>query len=226
MTNQQIAPMAQLSIDERIQELESFLQMQEYKLAQPPLVSNVVEEVKAVAPVAPVSPVSTVGPVSPVSALEGNDVITLLRKISENQEIDRKRYERFNPISNDEAIYDWAEATINPGQLVQFIYTVGEGRVFYLQYPNITHNVETTYSIWIDGEYQPNLSQSLIDFGDHQIVYSPPKMCYNNVQVWALNNWIAPQTYDCFIRGFSRWLQKIHREIKYESLEKEETEQP
>ena len=141
--HQSIAPMAEseeVSVDDRIQQIEAFLAEND-KVGIPP----------GEAP----------EPTKLQMAPPPDDVVTLLKKISENQEIDRKRYERFNPISNDEAIYDWAEATINPGQLVQFIYTVGEGRVFYLQYPNITHNVETTYSIWIDGEYQPYIASSL-----------------------------------------------------------------
>ncbi|GAH91549.1 unnamed protein product, partial [marine sediment metagenome] len=64
------------------------------------------------------------------------------------------------------------------------------------------------------------------DFGDHMDIFKPPKMCYNQVEVWALNNWVAAQTYAVFFQGFNRWYRKIHREIKYEFLEKEETEQP
>ena len=119
---------------------------------------------------------------------------------------------------------DFAEATIEEGQMVQFIYTVPEGRVFYLSYPSITHNIDSTYYIWIDGQYQPTLSQTLIDFGDHQKVYVPPFKAYNNVQVWALNGWVAPQTYACFIKGWNRFYRAINREITYESLEKEKQE--
>ncbi len=211
MANQQIAPMAQLSINERIDELENFLRIQEEKLAQP-------KETLPMAP--PMTPEIT--PVIP----QTDDVLTLLKRISENQEIDRKRYERNNPVSGDDPIYDWAEETILPGQMVQFIYYVPEGRAFFLEYINVVHNVETTYSIFIDGEYQPNLSYALQDFGDHMEIWRPPKMAYNKVEVWCLNNWIAAQTYSVFFQGFNRFYRKIHREIKYEFLEKEKTEEP
>ena len=199
MVNENIAPQAELDIDARILEIEKFLDEQEKKAVKP--VPKKLEE-----------------PLPP------DDAITLLKKITENQEIDRLRYERINPVTGDDPIYDWAEETIDPGQMVQFIYTVPEGHVFYLEYINIVHNIDTTYSVWIDGQYQPNLSYAIEDFGDHMAIWKPPKMCYNNVQVWALNNWVAAQTYATFFRGFNRFYRSIHREITYESIKKEEQE--
>ena len=204
MVNENIVPKAELGIDERIAEIESFLEQQEKKTTKSKAKNSTEPE---------------------QSFLSEDNVLTLLKKISENQEIERKRYERSNPVDGDEPIYDWAEATIDPGQMVQFIYTIPEGHVFYFEYPNITHNLDTTYYIWIDGSYQPTLSQTLQDFGDHMQVYKPPKMAYNNVQVWALNNWIAAQTYSCFFRGFNRWYREIKREITYESLIKEKEQE-
>ncbi len=154
-----------------------------------------------------------------------DDVLTVLKKISENQELDRKRYERNNPIEFDDPIYDWSEATINPGQVVQFIYTVPEGHVFFLEYINIVHNIDTTYSVWIDGQFQPTLSYAIEDFGDHMAIWNPKKMCYSTVEIWALNNWVAAQTYATFFRGFNRFYRSIKREITYESLKKEEMQE-
>ena len=74
-----------------------------------------------------------------------------LKKISDNQEIDRERYERNNPVSGDDPIYDWSEATIDAGYMVHFVYAIPEGQVFFLEYLNAVHNLETTYYIWIDG---------------------------------------------------------------------------
>ena len=193
-----IAPPKQLSVQQRIVEIEKFLKEQEEKVKPISLPEEEVEE-------------------SP-------EMISLLKKITENQEIERKRYERNNPVTDDDPIYDWAEATITPGQMVQFIYIVPEGHVFFLEYVNIVHNIDTTYYVWIDGQYQPTLSYAIEDFGDHMAIWKPPKMCYNNVQVWALNNWVAAQTYAAFFRGFNRWYRAIKRKIKYESLEKEEQE--
>ena len=204
MVNPRIAPLAELDIDQRIVEIEKFLEDQEKKIIEP-------------------KPKPT-PPTPKVSAVGNEDVITLLKKISENQEIDRIRYERNNAISGDDPIYDWSEVTIQPGQVVQFIYNVPEGHVFFLEYVNIVHNIDTTYSIFIDGQYQPNLSYAIEDFGDHMDIWNPPKMCYNNVQVWALNNWVANQTYATFFRCWNRFYRAIHREITYESLEKEKQE--
>lgn len=198
--NQNIAPPAQISIQDRIKIIEAFLEEQEKALEPAP------------------KPILEPEPQAP------EDMITLLKKITENQEIDRKRYERSNPVENDDPIYDWAEETINPGDMVQFIYTVPEGRVFFFEYLNVVHNIDTTYYIWIDGVYQPTLSFALQDFGDHSQIYKPPKMAYNTVEVWCLNNWIAAQTYATFFRGFNRWYRAIHREVTYESLKKQEQE--
>jgi len=202
MVNANIAPTAELDVDERIAEIERFLEEQEKKS---------IEYESLPTTLAP--KVSAVG--------DDENVLTLLKKISENQEKERARYERNNPVINDDPIYDWAEATIDPGQMVQFIYKVPEGRAFFLEYVNIVHNIDTTYYVWIDGQYQPTLSYAIEDFGDHMAVWKPPKMCYNKVEVWALNNWVAAQTYATFFRGFNRWYRSIKREITYEILEKE-----
>jgi len=199
MVNANIAPQAELDIDERIAEIERFLEDQENKIKKP--TTEKLEE-----------------PSPP------EDVLTLLKKISENQEIERKRYERNNPVTGDDPIYDWAEATINPGQAVDFIYIVPEGRSFYFEYLNVVHNIDTYYSIWIDGAYQPSLSYALQDFGDHMQIYKPPKMAYGTIRIRCLNMWVAPQTYATFFRGFNRFYRSINRDITYESLKKQEQE--
>lgn len=233
MVNPNIAPKKQLGIKQRIEEIERFLKEQEEKIITPKPMSP--KKLETQAPFEGTYKTPILGltgttqrqvslPTAPVNNEVSEDMLNVLKKISENQEIERKRYERDNPVEGDEPIYDWAEATINPGQLVQFIYTVPEGHVFYFEYPNITHQVDTTYSIWIDGSYQPTLSQTLQDFGDHLQIYKPPKMAYNKVEVWALNGWVAAQTYSCFFRGFNRFYRAIKREITYESLKKEKQE--
>jgi len=200
MVNPNIAPQSELDVDERIAEIEKFLEKQEKKVIDP-------------------KPKKLEEPSPP------EDVITLLKKITENQEKDRVRFERSNPVEGDDPIYDWAEAIIDPGQMVQFIYIVPEGRAFFFEYLNVVHNIDTTYYIWIDGVYQPTLSYALQDFGDHAQIYKPPKMAYNKVEVWCLNNWIAPQTYATFFRGFNRWYRAIHRKIIYESIKKAEEQE-
>lgn len=203
MVNPNIAPQAELRVEERIKEIEKFLEEQEKKIIEPVAPPEKLEEPAPIEEPAP-----------------EDEAITLLKKISENQEIDRKRYERNNPVENDEPVYDWEEETIDPGFIVRFILNVPEGHVFYFEYLNITYNLNTTYYIWIDGAYEPILTDTLQDFGDHAQIYKPPKMCYNTAEVWCLNNGAAAQTYSCFFRGFLRWYRNIKREIEYESLKK------
>jgi len=209
MVNPRIAPPADLNVDERIAEIEKFLEEQEKKA--------VVTNSKQIVTKPPSKP-SPIPRTSPINNPNNEEMINLLRQLVENQEIDRVRYEQSNPVAGDEAIYDWNEATINPGQLVQFIYTVPEGHVFFLEYVNIVHQVNTTYYIWIDGQFQPTLSYAIEDFGDHMPIWKPPKMVYNNVQVWALNNGIVAQTYATFFRGFNRWHREAKRNVKYKSV--------
>jgi len=183
----------ELSVQERIKEIERFLDEQEQK-------SKFLKKEEHTQPTI------------------NSEVVDLLKKIVENQEIDRKRFERNNPIEGDDPIYDWAEATIGPEDTVIFTYTVPEGRVFFLEYLNVTHQLDTVYYIWIDGQYQPTLSYALQDFGDHAQIYKPPKICYSKVEVWCVNDDVVDHTYSVFFRGFNRWSRKIKEEIVYESL--------
>ena len=199
--NENIAPPAELDIDERILEIEKFLEEQEKKAMKPKAPPKKLEE--------------------PVPE---NEFITLLKKISENQEIERKRFERNNPVEGDEPIYDWLELETPPGYIATFTYTVPEGHVFFFEYLNITYIADTIYTIWIDRTFQPQLTDVLQDFGDHAQIWKPQKMCYNNVQITALNNGVLTQNYSAFFRGWSRWYRAINREIAYESLEKEKQE--
>ena len=138
-----------------------------------------------------------------------DESIKILKEIKENLELERKRWERSNPIDDDEPIYDWSEATISPGYRVKFIYNVPEGKVFYFEYLGITYNPNSVYHVWIDGVYQPQLSDVLQDFGDHRQIFKPPKIVYNKVEIWATNIGVSSQTYSAFIRGFNRWYRKV-----------------
>ncbi len=202
MVNPNIAPPAKLNIQERIRELEKYLEEQEKKLITPKPVQAPIKKLEE--------------PVPPE-----NEVVVLLKKITENQEIERKRWERNNPTEFDDPIYDWLELELPPGFIATFTYTIPEGRIFYFEYLNITYNADTVYSIWIDGAYQPILTDVLQDFGDHAQIWKPQKMCYNNVQITALNNGIITQNYATFFRGWNRWSRAVNREITYESLQKE-----
>ena len=197
--NENIAPMAELDIDERIKEIEKFLEEQEKKAI--PIPPKKIEE-----------------------PAPENEAITLLKKITENQEIDRKRWERRNAVEGDEEIYDFNEASVDPGHIVEFYLDVPEGWVLFLNYINITYAADTDYNIWIDNIWEPSLTDSILDFGNHQSYYIPPRKCYTQAKITALNNGAITQTYNVFFGGFLRRYRAIGREITYESLEKEKQE--
>jgi len=201
MVNPRIAPMAELDIDERIKEIEKFLEEQEKKAIMPKAPPKKIEEL-----------------------YPEDEAITLLKKIAENQEIDRKRWERRNAVEGDEEIYDFNEASVDPGYLVEFYLDVPEGWVYYINYINITYADDTDYNIWIDNTWEPTLTDSILDFGNHQSYYVPPRKCYTQARITALNNGLITQTYNVFFGGFLRRYRAIGREITYKSLEKEKQE--
>ena len=201
MVNPRIAPMAELDVDERIKEIEKFLEEQEKKAIMPKALPKKIEE-----------------------PYPEDEAITLLKKIAENQEIDRKRWERRNAVEGDEEIYDFNEASVDPGYLVEFYLDVPEGWVYYINYINITYADDTDYNIWIDNTWEPTLTDSILDFGNHQSYYVPPRKCYTQARITALNNGLITQTYNVFFGGFLRRYRAISREITYKSLEKEKQE--
>ena len=84
-----------VSITERIKQVEQFLKDQE-ETPEVPLAPAPAEE-----------PVEEVIP-TPTPVLNNNiEVIGLLRRILINQLIDRRSWERSNPIAGDERIYEW-----------------------------------------------------------------------------------------------------------------------
>jgi len=156
-------------------------------------------------------------PVAPVPNLNNNEgVIELLSQIGQNQNLERLRWERCNPMITDSPVYDWAEETIDPGFMVTFTLTVNEGSIFFFEYFNITYNAETIYNIYIDGvgpATLPTLTDVIQDFGDHLPFFKPPRLCYQNVIITALNDDAVAHTYSVFIRGFFR--QQIQSDKEY-----------
>ncbi len=206
MSNQQIAPMAQLSIDERIQELEGFLQMQEEKLVQPKETLPMAPEIKLL----PQQETST----DLLKSMSDN-----LEAMRKNQDLDRLYYKRNNPVSTDLPIYDWNEAIVPPGSIVQFSYKVPEGWVFNWRKFAVTYNDDTTYYIWVDGRFEPTLTDVLQDFGNLADVWIPPVRVYNKAEVWALNGGIGNSTYSVYFSGFTRRYRQIITELEFQGAE-------
>lgn len=132
------------------------------------------------------------------------DLLLEQKKTNELLAEQKNWFVRRNAIENDQPINDWAEAIVPPGFLVQFILEVPEGWEFYFQYPNITYHDSSIYSIWIDGIWEPTMTDSIQDFGDHSIVFDPPKRTFARAELWVLNNSAVERNYNCFFRGFLR----------------------
>ncbi len=202
MTNE-IAPPADLNIDERIKEVEKFLNEEEKP-----------REIQALTP-API-PTAPIAPITPLTTQIANtEMINLLSRIVQNQNLERMRWERCNPMITDSPVYDFAEETIDPGYMVTFTLTVNEGSVFFFEYFNITYNDDTIYNLYIDGvgpATLPTLTDVLQDFGDHSPFFKPPRLCYQNVIITALNNDDVAHTYSVFLRGWFRQQIKTDKE--------------
>lgn len=201
------------SVSERIKKIEKFLEEQKEEDEEEPVKSTFEGEYKSQTGLFRGKTKGTVElPVGEAA------MIPLLKNIVKNQELERKRWERSNPIKGDEPIYDWTEGTIDGvplPQTITFYLNVPEGYVFYFEYFNVTYKTFSTYWIEIDGVYQPELTDVLQDFGDHRQIYKPPKVCYNRAEVKILNMGANPQTYSCFFRGFLRPV-KVHQELMEE----------
>ncbi len=159
-----------------------------------------------------------VGALTSNQMVDNTEVIRLLSKIVENQELDQLRWERNNPIQGDESIYEWTQRTLQPGYQVAFSISVPEGQVFFMEFFNVTYNEDTEYEIYIDGELQGEqnplytLTDTLQDFGDNLPLYKPPKACYRLVEVRVYNDsLLIAQTYNITFRGFFRQTEKIKK---------------
>ena len=140
------------------------------------------------------------------------EVIRLLNRIVENQDRDRKEYERNNPLITDNPVYDWAELITPAGYLATFTLIIPEGFSFMFDYFNITYADDTVYNITVDGVAEPTTTDTVMDWGDHYLIFRPPRLCYRSVVITALNDGAITQTYDCFIRGFLRQSIKLDKE--------------
>ena len=170
-------------ISERIKEIEKFLN----------------EEETPEVPLAEPTP-----EVAPVSNINNDEVVRILTRILLNQLIDRKSWERNNPLITDSPVYDWLELTTPPGFLATFTLTVPEGQVFFFDYFNITYRDDTVYNITTDGVTEPTTTEPVMDWADHYLIFRPPRLCYEQVTITALNDGVTTQNYGCFIRGFFR----------------------
>lgn len=224
--------MAEVSTKERIKEIEKFLSDEEENITKAPFkgeyktpilgftgkfkgdVDLPVEEPALATLPAPTPPTPTPLEPPPVP-IDLSGVITLLRRILINQLIERRSWERNNPLLSDSPVYDWAEETIDPGYIVTFNLPILEGNIFFFDYFNITYNANTIYNLYIDGVGPgtlPTLTDVILDFGNHQKIFLPPRLCYQNVIITALNNDDVAHTYSVFIRGFFRSSTKIDKE--------------
>ena len=133
-----------------------------------------------------------------------SETVEILKGIKLNQELERRRWERRNAIKDDIPIYDWAEETVPTDYRVKFTLAVPEGWVFYWSYPSWTWNRYSQFQVWIDGVYQPEITDIIQDFADHTEVFNPPKKVYASAEIWCTNVSTFEKTYACFFGGFLR----------------------
>ncbi len=187
-----------VNIAERIKEIEKFLNKEE-KTPEVPL---------APAPIPTPSPET-----APTPMLNNNaEIIGVLRRILINQLIERRSWERSNPLITDNPVYDWIELATPAGFIATFTLTVPEGRAFFFDYFNITYRDDTIYTITIDGVAEPTTTEPVMDWADHYLIFRPPRLCYEHVIITALNNGDETQTYGCFMRGFFRQTVKVDKD--------------
>ena len=185
-----------VSISERIKQIEQFLK----------------EEETPEVPLAP-SPIPEPTPVvAPAPILNNTEIIGLLRRILINQLIERRSWERNNPLITDNPVYDWLELSNPAGFLATFTLTVPEGQAFFFDYFNITFRDDTVYNITIDGVAESTTTEPIMDWADHYLIFRPPRICYKHVIITALNNGTDTQNYGCFMQGFFRQTIKLDKE--------------
>ena len=105
------------------------------------------------------------------------ELLETMKAIKNNQDIERKRYERGHAVYGDEPINQWAEEDISEGQVGTFTFNVPEGQVFFWSYPSVSWNKNSTFYVYIDGALQPALSEVVQDMVDHSNVFIQPKKC-------------------------------------------------
>ncbi len=189
-----------VTISKRIKQVEQFLKEQEetpeVPLAPAPIPDTIPEPI----------------PVAPAPTLNNTEVIGLLRRILINQLIERRSWERNNPLITDSPVYDWLELSTPAGFLATFTLTVPEGQVFFFDYFNTTFRDDTVYNITIDGVAEPSTTEPVMDWADHYLIFRPPRLCYEHVIITALNNGVDTQNYGSFLQGFFRQTIKLDKE--------------
>ena len=133
-------------------------------------------------------------------------------KVIGNQELDRREYERNNPLITDSPVYDFEEVILQPGYQVTFTLVVPEGSVMFFELFGITYNVDSTYGLTIDGLVFKTLTDVLQDFADFGTIFRPPRLVYSSIIITALNNGVIAEAYSLFIRGWFRQTVKLDKE--------------
>ncbi len=127
-----------------------------------------------------------------------------LESMEMQQILGRLRFEKDNAVAGDINVHDWAEADVPVGAIVRFNILIPEGWVFHCKWVNCTFADDTTYTFTWDGQYEPPLSEFIMDYADHYRTFEPPIRCYAQAQITALNLGDQENTYSVFYGGFLR----------------------
>jgi len=151
-----------------------------------------------------------IGNISPLS----KNQVTIMKDINglkKMQRVQEDQYARDNPIKQDTPVYEHKEETVEAGTTHTFTYTIPEGRVLYLRNFATTFHVDSTYKIYLDGDYNPTLSAVISEFGEHPDIFKPAKMLYKDFKIKITNSSKADMTYNFWVNG---WLRRYSSEEK------------
>jgi len=147
-----------------------------------------------------------------------NNILAEIIKLNRYKELEKRRWERFNPTKDDEPIYDWTSALVPPASQVVFTFPVPNGMAFHCDRIQINWEANCTYQIFIDSEWTALLPEVIEDLGDHYAMFRPPKRIFADAVIIATNNSALSITFVPFFGGFLR------RTKKPGQYEKEENE--
>ncbi len=153
-----------------------------------------------------------IGNISPLS----KNQVTIMQEISglkDMQRVQEDQYARDNPIKKDDPVYEHKEEIIEAETSHTFTYKIPEGRVLYLRNFGVTYHVDSTYKMYLDGDYNPTLSDVISEFGEHPDLFKPAKMLYKDFKVEVTNNSKAAMTYNFWTNGWLRRYTSEERKV-------------
>lgn len=204
--NENIAPPAELGVEERVAEVKKFLKEKAIEPEAPP---KKLEGTQAPFEGTYKSQTglfkgTTSGQVALPTAPINGEMLDVLNSINNKMELERVRFEKTNAVSGDQNIHDWVEASVPSGSIATFSFQLNEGWVFHIQKIQITYQPLSIYNFIRDGIYEPTLSEWVNDYADQYVLFNPPLKAFSQCEISVLNLSGITQIYSVFMGGFLR----------------------